>query len=279
MNGIIALDIDGTITKSHDTLHPEVVLYLNSLIEKGYHLVFITGRTFAFAHPIFEHLRGSFYVGVQNGAALYKMPEQKQLFRHYVSGQMVPKLEELFAAIERPLLLEMGHEHLDLCYYKRADFSEEDMEYIRYRQTISKNEWRAVTSFADLKIESCAVAKYFAGKEVAHQIADQLHGELGLNTIVINDAFKPGSFLAHVNSSEASKGRALAQFHDYLGQKLPVLAAGDDYNDLAMLLESDYKVVVSGAPADLLKIADVVAKPPEELGIIEAIDGWISKNS
>ncbi len=276
MRGIIALDIDGTITKSSHDLHPDIVNFLNSLIERQYYLVFITGRTFAFAQPIFRNLVGTFYVGVQNGAALYEMPSQKQLSKHYLPGSTIPVLETFFSKIKRPLLIEMGHEKGDLCYYKPSDFTAEEMSYIDYRKKLSLAKWEAVASFADLHLTECAVAKYFAEKEIAHSIAEQLHDEIGLNVVVINDAFKPGSFLAHVNRGDASKGRALREFHDKWGVRLPIIAAGDDYNDLAMLLESDVKIVMGDAPDDLKKIADVIAKPADQQGIIEAINERIS---
>ena len=276
MNEIIALDIDGTITKSSHDLHPDVRDFLNSLIARDFYLVFITGRTFAFAQPIFRDLKGTFYLGVQNGAALYEMPSQKQLSKHYLPGSVIPDLEKFFTAIQRPLMIEMGHEHKDLCYYRPQDFSESEMKYINYRKELSLTTWQAVESFTELDLKEFAVAKYFADKEVAHGIAQELHDEMGLNTVVINDGFKPGSFLAHVNRGDASKGRALREFHDRLGQKLQIIAAGDDYNDLAMLMESDYKIVMGDAPDDLKKIADVIAKPADQQGIIEAINERIS---
>lgn len=276
MKGIIALDIDGTITKSSHDLHPKVVELFNELIEKEYYLMFITGRTFAFAEPTFRSLKGTYYMGVQNGAALYEMPSGKELSRHYLPHTVLPKLEDFFRAIKRPLLIESGKEEKDTCYYRPSDFTQEEMEYVNYRIELSRAQWKPVDNFAKLHLKEFPVAKYFAEKEVAYGIAQELHDELGLNVVVIKDAFKPGSFLAHINRGDASKGRALREFHDRLGKKLPIIAAGDDYNDMAMLMESDIKIVMGDAPDDLKKIADVVAKPADEQGIVEAIRGRIS---
>ena len=276
MKGIIALDIDGTITKSKDELHPEMIDFLNSLISKEYYLIFITGRTLAFAKPIFDHLKGTFYAGVQNGAALYEMPSEKQLSKHYLSTAVLADLEPFFKALGRPFLVESGHENGDICYYKPSDFSFEEKAYLQRRMAISRAPWEAVESFQKLPIKEFAVAKFFAECAVAEGIAQELAGEMNFNTIVIKDGFKKGSCLAHINRHDSSKGRALREFHDRLGQKLPIIAAGDDYNDMAMLMESDVKIVMADAPEELKKIADVVAKPAEEQGIIEAINGRIS---
>ena len=45
MKGIIALDIDGTITVEHHSIEPEVVRYLSGLAAEGWKMIFITGRT------------------------------------------------------------------------------------------------------------------------------------------------------------------------------------------------------------------------------------------
>ncbi|MFN0065627.1 MAG: HAD family hydrolase [Chlamydiales bacterium] len=269
--GIVALDIDGTITKSRHDLHKDVSNFLNHLITEGWCVMFITGRTLAFARPIFSQIEGCFYCGVQNGAALYEMPEEKQLFRHYLSQEMIPELEQFFHAINRPLLFEAGHERGDICYYRPTDFSENDMHYIRFREEISLTKWVARKSFYDLDLPEFAVAKYFAEKTQALWIANELEREFSLNVIVINDAFKPGSYLAHVNHKDASKGNILQEFRHTLGHELRVISAGDDYNDLTMLMESDVKIVMENAPCSLLAVADIVAPGVDRQGIVTAL--------
>lgn len=274
MKGIIALDIDGTITKSSHDLDREVSLFFNQLMERGYHLAFITGRTLTFALPLFRDLRGTYYLGVQNGAALFEMPKKKQLFRRYLKREMLAPLEVFFREIKRPLMIESGFENQDICYYRPSDFSREELSYIEYRKKLSLTTWKEVKDFATLPLDAFPVAKYFAEREVAYEIAGGIKERFDLNAIVIKDAFKPGAFLAHINANEASKGKALVAFHRVLGKKLPVIGAGDDYNDLALLLESDVKIVMEDAPDDLKKIADVIAV--SEKGLIEAINGRIS---
>ena len=50
-----------------------------------------------------------------------------------------------------------------------------------------------------------------------------------------------------------------------------VIAAGDDYNDITMLKSADITVVMSTAPTEILALADIVAPPAVEMGIIEGL--------
>ena len=94
--GIIALDIDGTITSSKDALEPEVGRYLNQLTAEGWRIIFITGRTYSFAKPILVDIEGDFFVAVQNGAALYEMPQEKCVKKNDLSTELLGRLEPLF---------------------------------------------------------------------------------------------------------------------------------------------------------------------------------------
>jgi hydroxymethylpyrimidine pyrophosphatase-like HAD family hydrolase len=50
-----------------------------------------------------------------------------------------------------------------------------------------------------------------------------------------------------------------------------VVAGGDDENDLSLLQAADVKIAMPHAPEILRKIADFMAPPVEEQGIIHAL--------
>lgn len=268
--GIIALDIDGTITTQRHTIEKLVVDYLHELME-DFLLIFISGRTFSFARPILSHLIGHYYFAVQNGAALYEMPTVTQLKKHYLKAETIHTLDPLFANERGGLLVETGQERDDVCYYKPSDFEPDELKYIKKRISFSPETWVAVSSFDELDLKEFAVGKYFAPKLEAKKVADRIHQIPGFKVVVIHDPFRKGSHLAHINSSEASKGLILQEFIDMQPKKLPVIAAGDDYNDIEMLEKSDIKIVMKNAPKDMHHYGDILARPASELGIIVAL--------
>ena len=74
--GWIALDIDGTITDATHHAPKEVVDFLHSLVDCGWEIVLITGRTFSFCHFVVRELDFPFYLGIQNGADILLMPKK-----------------------------------------------------------------------------------------------------------------------------------------------------------------------------------------------------------
>jgi HAD superfamily hydrolase (TIGR01484 family) len=277
--GIIALDIDGTITVSKHSMEPPVYNYLNRLIKEEWRIILITGRTFSFAKPIASHLEGKYFLAPQNGAALFEMPQETCLFKRYLQSSVLQQLYPLSRAHDIGLLIESGKENGDICYYNPQDFPEKDSEYLSFREKISFAPWQKVNAVTTLPIQEFAVAKYFAPEAPAKELAEQITQNLNLNVIVIRDPFRVGYSLALVNAPDASKGKILEPFIRMHAQNLPIIAAGDDYNDLEMLEKSTVKIVMQGAPPPLLKIADIIAPPAEKNGIITALEEGIWKVS
>ncbi|MCH9609899.1 MAG: hypothetical protein S4CHLAM45_13750 [Chlamydiales bacterium] len=236
-----------------------------------YLVIFISGRTFSFARPILSHLVGHYHFAVQNGAALYEMPNVLQLKKHYLGSEAIEKLEPIFTKEEGGLLVESGQERDDICYYKPADFSQKERDYLDHRISFSPETWVPLTSFKDAGLTEFAVGKFFAPREDASRVAKEVNEQFGFNVVVIHDPFRPGSYLAHINSPEASKGHILQEFVQMQEKRLPIISAGDDYNDVHMWEKSDIKIVMQNAPEDLHHHADILAPPAQEQGIIAAL--------
>lgn len=276
MKGIIALDIDGTVTVGSHSLDERVTNYLNDLIRNGWLLVFITGRTFSFAFSILSELSGEFYFAVQNGASLYKIPQLRCLQKYYLPFEIIADLDPLFQNESFGLLVESGKENGDRCYFKMKNFSEKERSYLNFRMKLSESGWESVETFNSLNIKDFAVGKFFASQEKALEMKGKIEKLLPLKVVVIRDPFRSGYFLAHLNAQKASKGNVIKE----LQKKYPdlvVIAAGDDFNDLEMLEESSIKIVMKNAPKQMLAIADIIAQPASEQGIIEGLKEAIWK--
>ncbi len=271
MKGIIALDIDGTITIEKHHLDPKVHAYLNGLIADGWELIFLTGRTFSFAQPILSKIKGRFFFAVQNGAALFEMPEERLVQKHYLSTALLPELSAPFAHEPGGMLVESGKEQNDVCYFCLHAHSEQEQAYLKQRIRLSPEKWVALESFEDLQLTEFAVGKYFASEERAYVLADKLTQLAPVKVIVIRDPFRPGHFLAHINQKEASKGHILEAFRKRYAPGLPVIGAGNDFNDVEMLEKSTFKIVMQNAPEKMHALGDLVARPAQEHGIVEAL--------
>lgn len=273
LKGTIALDIDGTLTTSHRELNSEVKKLLEEVMRSGWQCIFLTGRTFAFAWQVLSSLEGNFYFSVQNGASLYQMPAEKKMLTHYLSHSSLALFENYFSSKGQGFVIESGRENKDICYYKTLGFSKEDLEYLEYRKTITPENWEEVSTYSTLPLTGYPVAKFYVKEGINHKIAEEItHLTQGQSrTIVISDPFRPGYYIVMATHPLATKGDMI----DYiLKQNLirrPLIAAGDDFNDVGMLKCADVKIVMGNAPQEMHSLASILARPVQEDGIIPAL--------
>jgi len=271
MRGLIALDIDGTLTSDHDTIPLEVLGFLDECIEQGFDLIFITGRSYPRTHPMIQ-LKSPYYLAVQNGAQCFHMPTGERIFDRFLDGSLLP----LFAQIceQEPtgmVVFDPGFEE-DLCYFRRQDFNSDLFEYLQRRRKTFHENWREVEDFSQVPMSDFPALKYFGFLDSLERICGHMHRHgLHVDAPIIRDPFGEGYYVAQVTAEGVNKGDALRRFAEHRQNGGPMIAAGDDYNDLSMIEQADVKVVMKTAPQPLLDIADIVAGAPAEMGIIEGL--------
>lgn len=269
--GTIALDIDGTITTSHHELPVNVQTFLEKLIGQGWQLIFITGRTFSFAYPVLSSIKGNFLFGVQNGAALFQMPENKILKKNYIPTSEIAFFNKIAQEVGVGLLIESGWQNDDICYYNSKQLTKEELEYLELRKKISLRPWVDLPSFELLPIKEFAIIKYFSTREKAKEFYKKMNRD-DLNHLTTRDPFRPSYFLTLISNFQATKDKVVNSI-----SKRPLIVAGDDFNDLEMILIADVKITMSDAPKELQEIADIVALGAKNEGIIAALQEAIGR--
>lgn len=69
---LLALDLDGTVLRSDNTLSPAVKAAIEKMILRGIEVAAASGRPFGSMHPDVMSIRGLRYVIASNGAAIYE---------------------------------------------------------------------------------------------------------------------------------------------------------------------------------------------------------------
>ncbi len=271
MNGLICLDIDGTLTSELTHIPAEVASCLHRLYKKKWQIALVTGRTFSFASTLLEALHFPYTLALQNGADILSMPNKKLLRRCYIKAPLIGKLSQIYEDQKEEFIIYAGYERGDFCYFRPERFSETLLLYLYELKELSKAPWEALKEFAFDQGQEFPLIKCFGSKELMLFIASRLAAAAELTTSVIKDPICPELFLNLVTSSSASKGTALCFLRDHF--KAPhVIAAGDDRNDLPMLQVADQKIVMANAPDEVKEVATLIARPALELGIIEALE-------
>lgn len=274
--GIIALDIDGTLTNELHTIHADVISLLTSLHQQGWQMIFITGRTFTWGYQTLKGLSFPYHLSVQNGAILVEMPSRKIIKRKYLDQSILSKMDEICTGEPTDFVIYSGIEDNDNYYYRPNRFSPEMLKYVTARCKHLDENWTAMDSFDKLHLHGFASVKCFGEYPSIERISNRIETEIGLHAPPIKDPFQEGRFVSQATHPEVNKGFALGDFISLIPDHGLIIAAGDDNNDLPMLQRADIKIAMANAPRSLLGIANIIAPPASQNGILTGLKYGVS---
>lgn len=271
MNALITLDIDGTITDHHSGLSRESIDFFHDLHEQGHRLAFITGRSFDWGHQVLHELSIPYFFAIHNGAIIMDMPSRKILVKKYLNSDVFPVLDEICKNEPSDYAIYGGYEAEDVCYYRPDQYDRELLSYLEKRIASFKEHWVPKKDYNDLSIRSIASVKCFGKKESAERISSRITEQLGLHAPMIRDPFDGNYYVIQATHPEADKGQALLTLKSLVKGCGCTIAGGDDLNDIPMLEQADFAIGMETGPERVHAIADIIAPPACENGIIQGV--------
>lgn len=271
MKGIIALDIDGTITPNHHFIPLPVIDYFVQLHGQGWHFIFITGRPFQWGYETLAPLPFPYYFAVQNGAIILEMESRKILQKKYLDKTILPVMEQICREEPTDFVIYAGYEHQDHCFFRPTHFSDSMLNYLHYRCNKLEEVWKPMSDFSTLHIEQFPSIKCIGDQSCIERISAKIEEQLQLHIPLIHDPIDRQYLVAQATHPQVNKGQALLDLIEVIGKRGILIAAGDDNNDKTMLEKADIKVVMASAPQEILKMAHIIAPPASENGIIEGL--------
>ncbi len=268
--GILAFDVDGTLTHRLDWIDPKVVKTLEGYLADDWEVVLITGRLFSFAWKILRHLPFPYLLGVQNGADILEMPSRKVLRRNYLSAEILPQVEKAYEGIGEDFIIYTGVEEGGFCYYRKERFAPKTLKYLKILENLGGSPWKE-SDFSFEEGMTFPLIKCFGKQDEMAILHERLKEISYIEVSMIRDPIDPNLYLNLITHPEANKGGVVHFLRDYFQTPL-VIAAGDDRNDAKMLKEADVAIVIETAPKEVLALADIQAKTADQLGIIPAIE-------
>ncbi|HSX03803.1 MAG TPA: HAD family hydrolase [Rhabdochlamydiaceae bacterium] len=271
--GWIALDIDGTLTAEIDSIPLPVIKYLEGLVHQGWNILILTGRALSYFNSIMRSLTFPYYLAIQNGADILKMPEKKLLNRQYLTTADLRELEKLHLSDE-DMIIYSGYEHGDFCYFRPHKFSEMLLEHLDRIEKDSPKPWKQMESF-DFSEDFCfPLVKCFGHVDTIRKIEIEVNRHPNLSAATIRDPVSKKHHFNIVTHRQSTKGCALRSIVGKTDKR--IIAAGDDRNDLSMFAEADLRIVMETAPKEILAVADIIAPSAAKHGIIEALEKAIN---
>jgi len=264
MKGIIASDIDGTLTDENHVIPQPVADYLEKLHGEGWSICLVTGRMFSFAKKAIGSMRFPYLLALQNGAEVRSMPDETPVVQNFMSGADLLKI----AQVSPDFIAYAGSEKADCCYHQPGSLSLEKKAYL--------NQWKEIASWEEVKGENFSLVKYFGTREKLKRIEASLAKEGCFSLSTIQDIVDRSLYMLLITAKSANKGQIVRYLIEKNKWKGPLIAAGDQSNDLPLFLEADCCIAMLDADRDLLEHADIVAPVSIEMGIIEGLTKALS---
>ena len=269
--GLIAIDIDGTLTAVRDGLSQDVIEYLHDLSTSGWKLLFVTGRTLDWSIKLLANLPFAFYLSVFNGAYTISWPEKVLVKKCFLS------FERAFQVVNL-----VRDEDVGIAFYGAPDKQNKSFLYRKFASHVLVNHllarakgvcetWSEVDNVMDLPLDTFASVRLFCLPHTAKKIGPIIEKTTTLHAPMMKDSFDDCFSVVQVTHSDVSKGHALQSVLNHIGKAEKVIACGDDYNDISMLDKADIAVVMASAPGEVLRMADIIAPHAKDNGIIQGL--------
>jgi len=285
---LLALDLDGTLLDARGQISERNRVAIDNARELGVHVALVTGRRFRDSRPVALELGLDVPLISHNGA----------LTKHAATLQTVSVLPLPLAAALDALrvgratgadaLLSDDYEGLGVLVYDHIRGGNSAANrYLTWARRIHGDEEGAhavqhVDSLEDYLDHDPIHLAFSGGCEEMDQLEEILKAELGSTVKILSTKYLEQDFtLIDIVNPAASKGAGVAAAAAELGvSREEIMAVGDNYNDLEMLLFAGTGVVMANAPLSLREIAGLhPTASNREDGVAAAIEQFILSTS
>lgn len=260
---MLAVDIDGTIMNWDLTISGRVKSCLKTLTENGIKVVIATGRMYNSALIIAKEIgietpvicyQGALIKDCQTGETIYEMPLEETTARKVIKD------------------LKKDKEFINI-YINDELYVEEETDYISEYAISKKVNYKVVGDFDSIEFQN--LNKILVMNKDPEKIIN-LVKNLNHNYKDKVFAVKSTPTYCEICNPKATKGNAIRFLANKWGiEQEEIMAAGDQDNDIEMLLAAGIKVAMGNATQDLKNVASYITDTVDNDGIVKAIEKFI----
>lgn len=260
---LIALDLDGTLVRSDQSISQHTINTLIQVQEAGVKVVIASGRpTFGTAHVADTLHLADFggYVMSYNGGEIYDWSTKSRLHAQTLDEDVIPYLYTRAREFGTPIMTYIGNEVVS---------EVDDNEYIHYSAMRNRMSIRRVDNFVAAAQGVGIVKCIIVGDPtllppLETQLQEELRGRAG--------AFRSEPFFLEIVPKGIDKAKGLSILLDKIGlRREDLIAFGDGYNDIPMLQFAGTGVAMGNAADGIKNAADIVALSNDADGVAETI--------
>jgi Cof subfamily protein (haloacid dehalogenase superfamily) len=271
---LVAIDLDGTLLDSHWQVPEANRRAIAGAVERGVHVVLVTGRRFDFTRSITEQLPPEVALIVNNGA-LIKAPDgetlQRRLLPRAVARRVLGATREfrMNAAVvfDRPGQGQVIFERIEWDDPMRGGYFERNRPYLA-----------EICPLEDSLTEDPIQVMYTGTVAPMREVVGQLERLAFASEFAVAVAeYEERDFtIVDVIERDCSKGNALSAWAARLGVgREEILALGDNLNDREMLEFAGLAVVMGNAVPELKTRGWPVTLTNDDGGVAAAIERYV----
>lgn len=272
---LIALDMDGTLMNSKSELSEKNKKVLEKAMQADILVVPATGRVYSTLPESVKNLSGVKYVLSSNGAAVYRVGEQKPIYTNFMSTEKALKIYEAIKEVHcvKEFYIN-GYGYFEKKILDCIDTFDILPAFRKYYRT---------TKVAVENIEEF-IAQNKQGVEKINLpwITMELRKELLQCLSAVEDIALTSSLGANIeiNNKGANKGDGLKGLCNVIGLDMSeVMAFGDGGNDLEMIEQAGYGIAMANGEEEVKQKAKFVTLSNDEDGVAYAIEKFCFENS
>ena len=275
---LIAIDIDGTLLNSKVELSQTNRDALSRAHEAGIEIILGTGRRHDFALPIARSVGFDLWLMSSNGA-ITRSTQGETFHRDLLPKETAIKLAQamrkyrnyMVVTFDRPAMGAIVCENRDQLYGVIQRWMEKNASFIQY-----------VSPIEDALVED-PIQAMFCGPVELMERAQQDLAACGFShefTVLRTQYDFRDLCIVDLLNAGCSKGHALERWANYRGiDRSEVMAIGDNYNDLDMLIFAGHPVIMGNASDDLKQKGWAVTLHHDEHGVAATIDQVLESNA
>ncbi len=275
--GLIAIDIDGTLTAVRQHVDPNVISFLKELHADRWKILFVTGRTLEWALKLLEQMPFDFFLSSFNGAYTLTYPEKEIIKKFYLPFELVFQIVQLIKDEDVGVAFYPSPDHKNRSFLYRKLTSHVLERHLMDRSKALSDSWIEIENVMDLPTDRFAAMRLFCLPHTAKKLSFLIEDKTSLNAPMMKDSYNEGFSVVQITHKNASKGYALQTCQEHLGNIPKVIACGDDHNDITMLKHADIAVVMADAPPEVLVLGDIIAPSAKNIGIIQGLKQAIER--
>ncbi len=270
----VAVDVDGTLlnTEFDDVLARREIDAMQAVREAGHVLALCTGRNLRSVESLLE--ASSWFpddlpMVLLNGASVWGGLPRRCLANQVIGRQEINALVQLFREHEVVPMVYGSDEDGGILYHETRLANDILSRYIAKRRS-AVGAIHETEDLLQLNLDVALEVGSIDEKEKVMALTQAIGKQLPQQVKVINTRSLLGGGLyywAEVFHASCDKGAGLKVLRMHYPEVAgPLVAIGDNYNDLDMFAAADFSVAMGNSPKDVMSEADLVTKPVSEGG-------------